>query len=247
MKRMRYLLDRFWRLLLLGTWTYALVSLLPGRAYMDFLRPEFVVLLVLGLLVLLAFIFSAINVRPQPFDIDQATRVLILILPLACLCVARGTTLDANAFQRRWTGMAGINGGSMPLQDAVMDGKTRNASGSDEEVSLLYLSRWPKGYADCTISVVGMLRRDPKIAAQFGANTCVLFRFVMSCCAADAMPAAVFVNGIPADWPESAWVRASGRFTLRKENNSQIPFLNAAQAVQVSQPQQPYLYWKNTW
>jgi len=61
------------------------------------------------------------------------------------------------------------------------------------------------------------------------------------------MPAAVFVNGIPADWPESAWVRASGRFTLRKENNSQIPFLNAAQAIQVSQPQQPYLYWKNTW
>ncbi|MBU4199973.1 MAG: hypothetical protein KKG09_01895 [Verrucomicrobia bacterium] len=247
MKLMRALFYRYWRPLLLGAWTYALAGLLLGRAYLDFLRPEFVVLLVLGLLVLLAFIFSAINARPQPFDIHQATRVLILILPLACLCVARGTTLDANAFQRRWTGMAGINGRSMPLQDAATDGRTRDASGSDEDVSLLYLSRWPKGYAERTIAVVGMLRRDPKIAAQFGTNTCVLFRFVMSCCAADAMPAAILVNGIPADWPESAWVRASGRFTLRNESNRPIPVLNAAQAEQVSKPQQPYLYWKNTW
>ncbi|MDD5676983.1 MAG: hypothetical protein PHW60_03200 [Kiritimatiellae bacterium] len=242
MNLMRDLLARYWRPLLLGAWFYALSGLLPGRAYLDFLRPEFVVLLVLGLLVLLGFIFSAIHARPQPFDLDQATRVLILILPLACLCMACGTTLDANAFQRRWTGMADINGRSMSRQDADMDGEMSDVSGSDEDVPLHYLCRWPKAYAERTVAVVGMLHRDPKIAAQFGTNTCVLFRFVINCCVADAVPTAILVDGIPADWSESTWVRASGRFALRNGSNRPIPFLNSAQAKRVPKPQQPYLY-----
>lgn len=238
MKLVRDLLARFWRPLLLGAWTCALSSLLPGRAYLNYLRPEFVVLLVFGLLVLLVFIFSTINARPKSFDLDQATRVLILILPLACLCMARGTTLDANAFQRRWTGMAGINGQS----DSVMDDETRNASGSDEDIPMISLCRWPKAYAESTVTVVGMLHRDPKITAQFGTNTCVLFRFVINCCVADAVPAAIYVNGIPADWPESTWVRARGQFAPRNESNRLIPFLHAKQAKQTPKPQQPYLY-----
>ena len=245
MMQLSRFLSRYWQPLLMGAWFYALAGLLPGRAYTAFLRPEFGILLVVALLVLIGFLFAEMASvgRKRAFGIDGAIRMLILIAPLVYLSIARGASLDSSAFQRRWTGMAGINGRSMPLQDAVMDGGTKDVSGSNEDVPLHYLCRHPKAYAERTIAVVGMLHRDPNIAARFGTNTCVMFRFVITCCAADAMPAAILLIGeVPADWPDDTWIRAEGRFALRDDQGKPMPTLELSGATRTAKPRQPYLY-----
>ena len=54
------------------------------------------------------------------------------------------------------------------------------------------------------------------LCGEFGPNACLLYRFVVRCCVADAMPVAVLLVGeLPADSPDDTWIRAEGTFKLK--------------------------------
>ena len=71
----------------------------------------------------------------------------------------------------------------------------------------------------------------------------VVFRFVINCCAADATPAAVLVDGedMP-DLPESAWVEVEGTFTLHEKNGRRVPILEKSSIKKIDAPKQQYLF-----
>ena len=68
-------------------------------------------------------------------------------------------------------------------------------------------------------------------------------RFVITCCAADAVPVALYVS-----WPESKtladdqWVEVSGQFALQEIDQRQMPVLMAEIVTLIDIPDQPYLY-----
>ena len=239
MNGMRFYLGRYGRPLLYLAWFIALAGLLPGGAYEAFLRPEFGVLLGAAVVVLLGFLAVDMGRPPTPPKpiFGETIRVLILALPLAYLSIGRGVALDSGAFETRWTGPAGATAAGAP-QAAPAAPET-----AAREADLVGLCWDSDAYEGQTVAVEGMLHREPDVAARYGGNGWLLYRFVISCCAADAQPAAVMLTGeMATNWTDDAWVRATGRFTLRPDQPRPVPILELGALDPVQKPRNPYLY-----
>ncbi len=244
MNRLDRFLSHFGRPLLLASWFCALAGLLPNQAYTAFLRPEFGSLLGVALLVLIGFLFA--EMRPSDgsgtFGLEGAIRSLILIAPLAYLSMARGASLDSRAFQHRWTDMAGTNT-LVTAEGGATAMRVKAATNTVVEATLLDLTYDPAHYEEQDVAVIGMIRRDTKSQERFGTNACVLFRFVMTCCAADARPVAILLDGdMPAHWSDDTWIHAEGRFTVRDDRGLRAPTLEVTKATRIAKPRRPYLY-----
>jgi putative membrane protein len=88
---------------------------------------------------------------------------------------------------------------------------------------------------------MGMVNHDAKVVERFGTHTCVLFRFVVSCCAADAMPAAILLMGDAlAGCPNDTWIRAEGRFAFHSDRDQPVPVLKLYSAAPTKKPRRPY-------
>ena len=242
MNGLRFWVARYGRPLLFLAWFLAIVGLLPGGAYKAFLRPEFGVLLAVAGLVLTGFLFAEMGRNsaregPRFFEI---VRVLILAMPLAYLSVGREVALSSGDFERRWTGPVGD---SVVLPPEALAAIPADAGAPAQEASLVGLCWDSDAYEGKEVAVEGMLRHEPDVAARYGGNGWLLYRFVVSCCAADAQPVAVMLTGgMATNWPADAWVRATGRFTLRPDQPRPVPILDVVATDPIPKPRNPYLY-----
>ena len=242
MNALRFYLGRYSRPLLYLAWFAALAGLLPGGAYEAFLRPEFGVLLGAAVVVLLGFVATEMGRRsapPKPI-FGETIRVLILAVPLAYLAISRDVALDSTAFENRWTGPFGPAAANAPAappeNPAVPDAAV-------QEADLMGLCWNADAYEGHTVAVEGMLRHEPDVAERYGGNGWLLYRFVITCCAADAQPLAVMLTGAMAtNWTNEAWVRATGRFTLRPDEPRPVPILELGGLEAQKKPRNPYLY-----
>lgn len=242
MNGMRFYLGRYGRPLLYLAWFIALAGLLPGGAYEAFLRPEFGVLLGAAVVVLLGFLAVDMGRPPTPPKpiFGETIRVLILALPLAYLSIGRGVALDSGAFAKRWTGTAAGGNAIAAGEPAAPPAATETAAREADLVGLCWDSDAYEGQA---VAVEGMLRHEPDVAARYGGNGWLLYRFVISCCAADAQPVAVMLTGeMATNWTDDAWVRATGRFTLRPDQPRPVPILELGALAPLEKPRNPYLY-----
>jgi uncharacterized repeat protein (TIGR03943 family) len=284
----RSFLEAWWRPLVFFTWLWALTGLLKNERYTTFLRPEFGYVIGVGVFTLLGFLVSSLQDRqPKPFGIRQVLRALILLLPIAHLMNAQGTSLDKDAFQNRSLGLPSVHESRVrsavsatspdPAPSAGLSGKAA-APGTIVDASLpkpgakqndfiadnpfspaeppiaslapakkvthLDLYDAPKLYEGKRVRLIGMLHKnDPGISKNFGKEMSIVFRFKVSCCVADATPAAVLIDsqGLP-DFPEGTWVELEGRFKILEKNGQLIPSISAPKLKQTQPPKQPYLY-----
>jgi uncharacterized repeat protein (TIGR03943 family) len=87
--------------------------------------------------------------------------------------------------------------------------------------------------------VTGFVYHEEGIEAE----TFLLSRFVVSCCAADAVPVS-----LPVFWSDSGslendqWVEVSGHFEIRNIADTPTPVLVAESVTLVEMPEMPYLY-----
>lgn len=242
MKAIRFYLGRYGRPLLYLAWFLALAGLLPGGAYEAFLRPEFGILLGAAVVVLLGFLAVDMGRPPTPPKpiFGETIRILILALPLAYLSIGRGVALDSGAFAKRWTGTAG-GGNAIAAGEPAAPPEEPEAEA--READLVGLCWNSDTYEGQTVAVEGMLHHEPDVAARYGGNGWLLYRFVISCCAADAQPAAVMLTGeMASNWTDDAWVRATGRFTLRPDEPRPVPILELGALAPMKKPRNPYLY-----
>ena len=238
MSALRFYLGRYQRPLLYMAWLYVLAGLLPARVYEAFLRPEFGILLAAALPILLGFLVVEMGRPPAPPHnvFGETIRILILALPLAYLAISRDVALGSSAFANRWTGPAAGAAGNTVTEPAA-------PVVAALEASLAGLC-WNSGaYEGKEVAVEGMLRHEPDVAARYGGNGWLLYRFVITCCAADAQPVAVMLTGgMATNWTNDAWVRATGRFTLRPEESRPVPVLELDGLEAQKKPRNPYLY-----
>jgi putative membrane protein len=242
MNGLRFYLGRYQRPLLYLAWFFALAGLQPKGAYEAFLRPEFGALLIVAMFVLLGFLCVEMGRPPVQTSggFSETLRVLILALPLAYLSIGRGVALESGDFQKRWTGPVGD---SVVLPSEVQTAVPADAGTKVQEASLVGLCWDSDTYEGKEVAVEGMLRHEPDVAARYGGNGWLLYRFVVSCCAADAQPVAVMLMGAMAtNWPADAWVRVTGRFTLRPDEPRPVPIMDVVAVDSIPKPRNPYLY-----
>lgn len=249
--------------LVFGAWGVTLlVLLLTGKARL-FLRPEFAWLLALGAIIALGFLVAIIR-NPVPLPLS---RTLILLLPLAHLAASDPASMGQGIFANRFVGLqspppavtasavsnVGEGGGAIDVSgnDTVPDDVVSRGFAeqgfepiSDEpSLTILQLLRAPQKHVGSGVKLLGLLHRDARLAAHFGPGREVaLYRFVVACCAADALPVTVALEGeIPGLAPEQ-WVEVEGVFELAAFGNSTVPLVKASRIDPVDPPVDPFLY-----
>lgn len=89
-----------------------------------------------------------------------------------------------------------------------------------------------------------MLAKDnPQVEKLLGKKAPLIFRFVINCCAADASPLAVLLDGCDVgSLANDAWIEASGTFRIKNTGMYELLILEDAEVRETETPEQPYLY-----
>lgn len=235
---------RLTKLVAILAWAAALAWLLLGQhvpgarptpPYLFFLRASLWPLPALALGVLLVLGTAALGEvvwrretgrsAAAPPRLRHGARAALVLLPLAFLWTASVGGLGADALRTRNT--------------PVMIRPTAHQAGVPDAHGDLDLR-------DVTTPGVVAAGREVQVLGQVaheraGEKTQItLFRFMVMCCVADAVPVAVRVTAADAaQWRDDTWVRIHG--TLRTTPEGQA-VIEAARIERVTPPANPYLY-----
>ena len=179
---------------------------------------------------------------------DQLIHTLVHCLPLFLISVLGVTSLGGHAFtfaampSASWNNTQGDPpSGNNPLQDLTPKDLTlRQLTIADVYTSKLMLPT--------EIDVIGMIYRptDADYARLPGSLTreavpLLLYRYQITCCAADATPIFLALNGLdPLKYPNDTWVTIKGRLTPPSPPNN-IGSLDVISVEPVSTPSEQYL------
>ena len=221
-------------------WIEAYYWLLQAGHYKAFIQPKLWPLLILAPMVLLVFVAVFIaRFRWTPNNVGQIeawVRAAILVMPVVFLGAIYGQSLGAHAFSKRAVKIGtvfslpdSVNVPS-PLKDSIANAAT-----------LLDLLKNPARFAGKQVVTDGIAFR----AADAPADTFMLFRFAIVCCAADALPLSVQVKSSDSTTVEhDSWVRVAGRFKLNMIEGKSTPVIEAAviQPIVPPPPEKRYLF-----
>jgi uncharacterized repeat protein (TIGR03943 family) len=240
-----------------GAWMVALVYLLGSRRYMDFLRPEFGLLLVPAVFIAMSFMIAAIaGNRTTDVDVSTALRAAVLLLPLVFLIGAPSAMLGELAFKNRFVGTDTIasnarepSGERFPWEngqneeEASLIDMTRPRSRAAGECFITDLYRRAGRYDGRRVVFTGMIMRDEALKEHFGGRDTAIYRFLITCCAADALPLAVAVDTDGAKpFAKDQWVRVTGTFSLQRVDDKSFPLVTDAALEPIEAPVIPYLF-----
>ena len=91
--------------------------------------------------------------------------------------------------------------------------------------------------------VTGMILRDEQLKPYFGGMDTAVYRFMINCCAADALPLAIALDSDQAEaFPNDQWVQVDGIFELQQINGKPIPMISRPLIRMVEAPAFPYLF-----
>ncbi len=156
----------------------------------------------------------------------------MLLLPVLALALLAPPALGADAANHAGTALTQPTGDFPPLPDGdpvpltLMDYASRAVFDEGQSIG------------DRTIQLTGFVTLGPD-------GQPYLTRMVLTCCAADARPIKVGLDGdVPADLAADAWVQVIGTYTPRKAtdeiNAGIIPFLQTTSVSRIDEPDDPY-------
>jgi uncharacterized repeat protein (TIGR03943 family) len=239
-------------------WTGFLIYLLASRRYVAFLRPEFGLLLGVAHFVALGFMLAAM-VRPKTTKLDTPAtlRALVLLVPVFYFVVMPDNMMLGNqAFKKRFTG---TNSGAISRQappmlssqepennpDATASLKELESKRADlpQQQTILEIFLNPNFYKGQRIIVTGMILRDDQLKSHFGGRDTAVYRFLITCCVADALPLAIALDSDQANvFSDDQWVQVDGIFDLQQIDGKPVPMVLKAHVKPVEAPAVPYLF-----
>jgi uncharacterized membrane protein YcgQ (UPF0703/DUF1980 family) len=88
-----------------------------------------------------------------------------------------------------------------------------------------------------------MILRDEELKPHFGGRDTAVYRFLMTCCAADALPLAIALDSDQTDaFANDQWVEVDGIFNLQQTNNTPFPIISRPRIKRIDAPAFPYLF-----
>ena len=238
-------------------WTGFLVYLLASRRYVAFLRPEFGILLAVAHFIAMGFMIAAI-VRPKTTELSVPAilRTLVLLVPVLYSIAMPDAMLGHQAFKKRFIG---TNNGAISRQEQSTffsqkaENKSNPASPQREiggiqpetplKLTILDIFRNPNLFNGQRVIVTGMIVHDEQLKQYFGGRDAAVYRFLINCCAADALPLALALDSDQADtFVNDQWVQVDGIFELQQLNGKSIPMVLKPLIKPIEAPAVPYLF-----
>jgi uncharacterized repeat protein (TIGR03943 family) len=240
-----------------ATWTGFLIYILASRHYIAFLRPEFGILLALAHFIAMGFMFAAM-VRPKTKEMDTSAvlRSLVLLVPIFYFVAMPDAMLGNQAFKKRFIGINNADiSGQGPLilsprkaeDDPDVTSPPQEIEGAREktaqERTILEIFLNPNAYKGRRVIVTGMILHDEQLKPHFGGKSTAVYRFLINCCAADALPLAIALDSDQADaFANDQWVQVDGIFDVQIIHDKPVPIVSKPQIKPVEAPAVPYLF-----
>jgi uncharacterized repeat protein (TIGR03943 family) len=257
MKPPELTLKRWLHPVVFATWTGYLIYLLASQSYVAFLRPEFGILLAIAQFVAMGFMLAAM-IRPKTSEmyVPAVLRALVLLVPVLYSMAMPDTMLGHQAFKKRFIG---TNNGAISRQTPPMlssQGSENNpdATAPPEELegthqktpqerTILDIYRNPNMYIGQRVIFTGMIVHDEQFKKYFGGRDAAVYRFLINCCAADALPLTIALDSDQADaFANDQWVQVDGIFDLQQIDGKPVPIVSKPQIKPVEAPAVPYLF-----
>ncbi len=216
-----------------------------------FLKPSFKILVIAGL------VFSVSLWGGLAVHLFQSKHTgtvkhswingLILVLPVLFIFPAGQNTLGEYAMQKRSMAGSAVQKAERATSDQVPSNPLTaipaydTEAGQDNDISISTLIREFDRFGGKQVSIQGLFARNVSGHDELSA----VFRYLITCCVADAMPVGVFVSSGAAEGIENnQWVRAEGKVELRKMDGFDVIFMDAAnlQSLELPDKKAVYLY-----
>ena len=208
------------RVLVLGVWAAGLSFVMIIGRYSLFIRAQLWPLL-LGTVLMFALLLIAMFARRKIAVVRKASAAVwlrsgLLLLPLAYMFpmisdTASASGLNSFALQKRALGLDSGADVSSGAPDKTV------AADSSKVVSMSYILKRRRKLNGHHVITEGRIFRDDTLPA----GQVMLFRFVVVCCAADAMPVqAVITSPATASLKDDEWVRVDGTFDVVDEEGA---------------------------
>ena len=227
------------RTIVLGVWAAGLAALLIANRYSLVIRAQLGPLL-LGTVLMFLLCLVAMFMRREIAISRKASaavwlRSALLLLPLLymfpmVLGSASASGLNSFALQKRALGLnAGTDlGGATPA----------TVSDSGQVISMGYILKHRNKLTGHHVITEGRVFRDDALPA----GEVMLFRFVVVCCAADAMPVqAIISSPSTSALKDDEWVRVDGTFHLADRGGERVLEVDADKIDKIPPPAEPYL------
>lgn len=221
------------------SWLASYYWLLGAGRYKAFIQPKLWPLLILALILLLSYIAAFISHFPREsggvLKFERWLQAAILLVPVVFLWAIYGQSLGTHALAKRALNTNqpfSISGISPQRTSPAMNGKIS---------SLLELMTNSEHFNGRHVAVEGMVYRG----GNSDRTRFKLFRFVVVCCAADALPLVVLVNSkIAEKFNNDDWVRVEGTFGFETVNGRQAASIAAdsVRPIQAPPPEKRYLF-----
>lgn len=218
-------------------WIDAYLWLLKDSHYKAFLQQKLWPLLLIGISVLLLFLYSLIfrDVDKVPIFRKKEVwiRAAVISLPVVFLYSVYGESLGANALSNRTDGLNYVF-------DAGGSGPQRPLPG-DRDLTVLEIVKNLNRLESNRLATSGSIYRDQNVPDGYF----MLFQFAIFCCAADALPIWVLVKDDgDLGLKNETWVKVEGRLRLKIFHEKKIPVIHAERIIPIPDPppEERYLF-----
>lgn len=200
-------------------WLDALGWLLYSENYKAYLQPGLYPFLITGAIVMLLFL-AALIFAPAPMTVKPLNS-LIMLIPAVFLYASYGKSLGTHAFSKK-----------APSANIVSSLSSGSIS-FESEMSLADIAMNAEKFRGKRVSAEGLVFRTEDVPKGCG----IFFRYVIACCAADAVPVWVLLKKEDFGFSEEEiWVKASGILHFEKVDGKELPVIHADEIATMPMP-----------
>ena len=245
-------MKKFLPLFVFFVWMLALVWLFLDNNFQHFLKPSFKGLVAASLVI--SFILFA-GLATHIIQSDKGTghkyswlNGLILLIPVVFIFFGGQNTLGEYAMQKRSLAASVVQEKSKaeeksPLEEIkplnTIEQEAQESFDPDKDISISTLVREFDRFDGKQVSIQGLYATTISGHEELSA----VFRYLVTCCVADAQPVGVFVSSDAAPQiKNNQWVRAVGQVELRKMDGFDVIFMDAKNLEPLEQPDKKAVY-----
>jgi putative membrane protein len=177
--------------------------------------------------------------------VRQLLRWVVLLLPVLAAAVFSPDALSSTTFANRAALNSTAGVAAMPSMSAASQEDVKNALSADpsqpvpvEVTDLITLAKSPaqmQSFTGRKVTSVGFIIRQPGSAPK-------LLRWMMWCCAADAQPVSVALDGkVDGDYKDSDWYQVTGTAEFPSTLGQVTPHIDVDSIKPANEPDEPYL------